>query len=148
MRGYVFCHDPVVSDVDDEWEQDLDIELTEEDMKAAEELAKKLGDNLDAEVGAVCLFYVPSPSAPPPPSHSIQEVEGTSFEGFENTTEKYTQVSDSCPEDRHSSVRGFDERFWHSVIDKHTASTCTHSHAHHTHMHAYMHAYTHTNTQR
>ena len=131
-----FCHDLVVSDVDDEWEQDLDIELTEEDMKAAEELAKKLGDNLDVEVGAVCLFYVPSPLPP------IQEVEGTSFGGFENTTEKYTQVPDSRPEDRHSSVREFDERFWHSVIDKHTASTCTHSH--HTHMHAYMHAHTHT----
>ena len=41
-----------MSDVDDEWEQDLDIELTEEDMKAAEELAKKLGDNFDLEVGA------------------------------------------------------------------------------------------------
>ena len=60
IRGYVFCHYLVVSDVDDEWEQDLDIELTEEDMKAAEELAKKLGDNLDVEVGADCLCPLPS----------------------------------------------------------------------------------------
>ncbi|KAL8603544.1 hypothetical protein ACOMHN_052773 [Nucella lapillus] len=38
-----------LSDVDDEWEQDLDIELTEEDMKEAEDLAKKLGDNITLE---------------------------------------------------------------------------------------------------
>lgn len=31
---------------DDDWEQDFDVELTEEDMKAADEIAKKL--NLSA----------------------------------------------------------------------------------------------------
>ena len=45
------CVDTGVSDIGEEWEQDLDIELTEEDMKAAEELAKKLGENVDLEVG-------------------------------------------------------------------------------------------------
>ncbi|KAK7101120.1 BSD domain-containing protein 1-like isoform X2 [Littorina saxatilis] len=38
-----------VSDVDDDWEQDLDLELTEEEMKAAEELAKKMGENINLE---------------------------------------------------------------------------------------------------
>lgn len=32
--------------MDEEWEQDLDIELTEEDFKAADELAKKLSENM------------------------------------------------------------------------------------------------------
>lgn len=36
--------------MDEDWEQDLDVDLTEEDMKAAEELAKKLGENVDLDV--------------------------------------------------------------------------------------------------
>lgn len=44
-----FSHVADVS-ADEDWEQDLDIELTEEDMKAAEELAKKMGENIDLEV--------------------------------------------------------------------------------------------------
>ncbi|XP_067678803.1 BSD domain-containing protein 1-like isoform X2 [Haliotis asinina] len=34
--------------VDDDWEQDFDVELTEEDLKAAEAIAKKIGSNVDA----------------------------------------------------------------------------------------------------
>lgn len=41
--------DPKDVSADEDWEQDLDIELTEEDMKAAEELAKKMGENIDLE---------------------------------------------------------------------------------------------------
>lgn len=59
----VTLHFSHVADVsaDEDWEQDLDIELTEEDMKAAEELAKKMGENIDLEVkgraAALILWY-------------------------------------------------------------------------------------------
>ncbi|XP_035826444.1 BSD domain-containing protein 1 isoform X1 [Aplysia californica] len=33
--------------LEDEWDQDFDLELTEEDLKAAEDIAKRLGDNIN-----------------------------------------------------------------------------------------------------
>ncbi|KAK6179613.1 hypothetical protein SNE40_011931 [Patella caerulea] len=34
---------------EEDWDKDFDLDVTEEDLKAAEELAKKMGDNLDLE---------------------------------------------------------------------------------------------------
>ncbi|ESP00606.1 hypothetical protein LOTGIDRAFT_157887 [Lottia gigantea] len=34
---------------EDDWDKDFDLDVTEEELKAAEELAKKMGDNLDLE---------------------------------------------------------------------------------------------------
>lgn len=36
--------------VDDDWEQDFDVELTEEDLKTAEAIAKKIGTSEDVGV--------------------------------------------------------------------------------------------------
>ncbi|GFO37107.1 BSD domain-containing protein 1 [Plakobranchus ocellatus] len=33
--------------LDEDWEQDFDVEITEDDLKAAEDIAKRLGENLD-----------------------------------------------------------------------------------------------------
>ena len=40
------CKVHLTESLDDDWERDFDVELTEEDMKAADEIAKKL--NLSA----------------------------------------------------------------------------------------------------
>ncbi|XP_076462657.1 uncharacterized protein LOC143295009 [Babylonia areolata] len=42
-------HEAASPALDDDWDEDLDLELTEDDMKAAEQLAKTLGENVNLE---------------------------------------------------------------------------------------------------
>ncbi|GFR93493.1 BSD domain-containing protein 1 [Elysia marginata] len=44
----------------EDWEQDFDVEITEEDLKAAEDIAKRLGENLDDNVGLLESSHAPT----------------------------------------------------------------------------------------
>ena len=39
-----------LSDIGEEWEEDLDIDLTEEDVKTAEDVIKNFSDNIELDV--------------------------------------------------------------------------------------------------
>ena len=55
---FLLCSIPDLG-LGEDWEQDFDVEITEEDLKAAEDIAKRLGENLDdnASFFVYCLIY-------------------------------------------------------------------------------------------
>ena len=52
---FLLCSIPDLG-LGEDWEQDFDVEITEEDLKAAEDIAKRLGENLDDNASFFCVL--------------------------------------------------------------------------------------------